>query len=186
MRLRQIALIGSFLFFLAGCGNNGSSPTPSPAPAPNLPATPPSEGVQYYGEWGWRWQETGEYAYFTNEGTFSVVETATNAEGLTGSSGLYQTCYEGTCYDSSEGRILFGTRSNGGQQELVIVLYRLDTLGDAVTTYEAIDSDGVISKDAQGRDIFEGRGRWIDSVVAGGRQGNFTAVLTNQPIRFQP
>lgn len=177
------------LVLLAGCGGQTTLPPEvptEPLPPPSTPAEPapitpppvaPSEGVQYYGEWGWQYQETGDFAP-ENEGRFSISEVHTEP-GFSGSFGIFQTCYYGNCYDNGEGGVLLGTFEGEG---LVAILYRLDTSNDPVPVYIVRDADGEIGQDSQGRDVFEGTAQWVDA-AGGPRNGNFVATnISGTPI----
>lgn len=151
-------------------------PTTPVDPTPPAPVTPPGQDVLYYGEWGWQYQETGDFA-LDNEGRFSITETHTET-GFTGSFGYYQTCYAGTCYDRPDGGVIFGTLDG----ELVALLYRVDTKNDPVPVYVAKDKDGKMDKDSQGRNVFEGRAVWSDT-VGDDRNGNFTVTqIDDAPV----
>jgi hypothetical protein len=177
----------ALVLLLAACGG-GTTDTAPPAepsdpvtPAPIQPVEPapivPGEGIKYYGEWGWQYQESGDFA-LDNEGRFSISEIHTEP-GFVGSFGFYQTCYSGTCYDYPDGGVLLGELEGEG---LVIILYRVDTSENAVPVYVGRDSDGVISQDSQGRDMFEGQAVWADA-IGEPRNGSFIATnISEVPV----
>lgn len=56
-----------------------------------------------------------------------------------------------------------------------------------MVVYEATDADGQLTKDEQGRDVFEGEGSYFDPNYDGGNaRGTFKAVLTDLPVAFPP
>jgi hypothetical protein len=200
--MKTPAILLTLTLLLAACGGQTPTPAPpeqppveqppptqpeppvtppvTPAPPPTEPE-PPAQEVPYYGEWAWNFEQTGQYAFYEEEGRFSIVQTLEALPPETGF-GFYQICYQGNCYGTPEGGVVFGPNDDG---ELSIRMYRLDAAGDDVTTYEATDSDGELEADDQGRLVFEGRGRYLDY----GNEtltGNFTAILTDFPVTFPP
>lgn len=183
MKQLRAALPLALTLLLAACGGTTTPPTPAPNPPTGTtpvnppttptpaPGTPSGDGVLYYGEWGWQYEETGDFA-MTNEGRLSVSESITDAEGFTGSFGIYQDCFSGTCYDQPTGGVVFGVFPEGG---LGMVLYELDTSNDAVVRYQAQDEDGQITPDGQGRDQFQGQAVWNSGFGDPGN-GSFTAT----------
>ncbi len=166
---------------LTACGGNGPPPTPptTPVDPPTGQPANPGENVAYYGEWGWNFE--GKESYQTREGRFSVLESDTEVENQ--SIGLFQFCYS-ACYDSPEGYVRIGLDDEG---KLALSLFRLSSTNDLVRIYRAVDTDGELTKDEQGRKVFEGRGtayeEFVDAV-----NGTFSAVLiADEPaLAFAP
>lgn len=161
---------------LTACGETGpiapppATPNPSvPPPGESAPPVAPGQDVPYYGEWGWQFEDSSSYPFDT-QGRFSVFGVLD--DGVT-SYGEYQDCTFGDCFDFAVGSVFFGPDEDG---ELSLVFYRLDTSDNVVTTYYAVDDDGVLSQDERGRDVFEGRADWLDT-VGDPRSGTLRATL---------
>ena len=188
MKLMRLALTGSLLLVLAACGNDSpvNPPTPAPPIAPPAapPTTPPTEpaepNVPYYGEWAWSWQQSGDNEFY-DEGRFSIVQVIPEAPNA--GFGFYQTCNQGTCYGQIDGGVLLGIND---ANQLTVLMYRLNSANDPVATYQAIDDDGKLTADEQGRSVFEGPGQSLDNVTNGPLNGTFRIILTDLPITFPP
>lgn len=148
---------------------------------PTDPNQPPTTDVPYYGEWAWSFDRTSDFS-FHNEGRFSVVEVSDSAPAGSGF-GYYQDCYEGTCYDSVEGGVVMGP---GEDDPLTITMFKVNSANDLVATYEAVDDDGKLAEDDQGRQVFEGKATQYDITSNDNARGDFTAVLTDLPVTFPP
>ena len=203
MKLMRLALTGSLLLILAACGNDSpvNPPTnPNPPTDPGTPANPPggipglpgggvptnpspappTDDIPYYGEWAWSWQQSGGNEFF-DEGRFSIVQVIPNISNT--GFGFYQECNQGVCYDQIDGGVLLGIND---ENQLTVLMYRLDSANDAVLTYQAIDDDGTLTADEQGRPVFEGPGQSLDNVTNGPLNGTFKIILTDLPTTFPP
>ncbi len=199
MKHIRTALPFVLTLLLAACGGNGQTPTP-PAPpveqpvppvvtppvTPAPPVTPPTEppappSIPYYGEWAWSF--TLNEGCCNEEGRYSIVQVR-DVDPAGSGFGFYQTCYQGDCYDSLEGGAIMGP---GEDNTLTITLFQVDSAGDFVAIYEATDDDGGLTKDEQGRDVFEGDGQYFDpNYDDGDERGTFKAILTDFPVAFPP
>ena len=166
LRILSLALL------LTACGGQNRTTPPAAPPAPG-------EDVLYYREWAWAYEEAAETAgSASTQGRLSIREAHAEA-GFTGSFGYYQACTSGSCRDTIDGAAVFGTFEDKG---LALVLFRVDAANNPVPVYVARDSDGVISQDSRGRDVFEGRAIWN----RGGNvpsQGSFTVTqIAEAPV----
>ncbi len=148
---------------------------------PTDPTQPPTTDVPYYGEWAWSFDRTSDFS-FHDEGRFSIVEVSDSAPAGSGF-GYYQDCYEGTCYDSLEGGVVMGP---GEDNSLTITMFKTNSANDLVATYEAVDDDGELAEDDQGRQVFEGEATQYDITSNDNARGDFTAILTDLPVTFPP
>lgn len=176
---------------LAGCGTNSPVPPPTSPPtappttppiAPTPPTQPPATpDVPYYGEWAWSFVPSDGCC--NEEGRFSIVQVR-DIDAAGSGFGFYQKCYGGNCYDTLEGGVIFGP---GEDNTLTITLFTVNSANDFVAVYEATDDDGQLTKDDQGRDVFEGRGNYFDPIYSGGNaSGTFRAILTGLSVAFPP
>lgn len=157
----------SLALLLTACGGQNRT-TPPTAP----PLVVPGGDVLYYGEWTWQYQEAAEApGSALNQGRLSIREAHAEA-GFTGSFGYYQACASGSCQDTIDGAAVFGTFADKG---LTLLLFRVDTANNPVPVYLARDTDGVISQDSRGRDVFEGQAIWNREGNLPS-QGSFTAT----------
>lgn len=74
----------------------------------------------------------------------------------------------------------------GEDNTLTITLFKVDSAGDFVPVYEAVDADGELTPDERGRLVFEGRATYYESYTNDTARGNFRAVLTDFPVAFPP
>jgi hypothetical protein len=163
-------VIGGFLLLLTACGSsstpstntgsgNGSSNQPpvlSYPYNPNLDITERSDArVPYYGEWVWA-------VAFSNgdvfTGKMSISKRAPSTDGLTNAGGgVAVWCVTASCNYGSDIGVVGSVNTSSGSA-LSIGLY--DSYYDQ-TKFVALDSDGIVGVEVNGKPTLKGPGRWF-------------------------